>query len=73
MTAARGDAPTLQLASVVPIGTWSKALRDRAVALRDSAETMPPALARAYRRRAAELEFEAWLTDLRRGGTGAAA
>lgn len=74
MTAERGDAtPTLRLIPAVAPTTQTQALRHRAEHLRESARSMHTLLAQAYRRRAAELEFEAWLTDLNRGQADAAA
>ena len=43
-------------------------LHDRATSLRAQAEALPELLARTYRRRAAELELEAWALELRSGG-----
>ena len=63
MTATPSDSATaLRLVPTSAPGPRSKALRERAEGLRDEAEALPSALATAYRRRAAELEFEAWLT-----------
>ena len=59
-------------AATIP-STQSQVLRQRADHLRLSAVGMHDLVAQAYRRRAAELEFEAWLTDLNRVGQGAAA
>lgn len=74
MTAARGDAPsTLRLISAVPTHAQTQVLRQRAEHLRHSADLMHELVAQAYRRRAAELELEAWLTDLNAGAAGAAA
>lgn len=42
-------------------------LRQRAESLREIADTMHELVAQAYRRRAAELELEAWLCELRAG------
>jgi hypothetical protein len=42
-------------------------LRQRAESLRETAATMHELVAQAYRRRAAELEMQAWLTELRAG------
>lgn len=64
MTASSGDTTmTLRLVPTAAPGSRSKALRDRAEGLRDEADALPSALATAYRRRAAELELEAWLTE----------
>ncbi|MEZ5234163.1 MAG: hypothetical protein AB7W59_02360 [Acidimicrobiia bacterium] len=74
MTAARGDAPsTLRLISAVSPNAQTQVLRNRAEHLRHSAGAMHELVAQAYRRRAAELELEAWLTELQRGEAGAAA
>jgi hypothetical protein len=74
MTAARGEASsTLRLISAVPVSAHTQVLRQRAEHLRVSAGGMHSLIAQAYRRRAAELEMEAWLTDLNRGQAGAAA
>ncbi len=74
MTAARGEASsTLRLISAVPTTTAAQVLRHRAEHLRHSAGGMHELVAQAYRRRAAELELEAWLTDLHQGEAGAAA
>ena len=43
-------------------------LHDRATSLRMQAEGLPELLAQTYRRRAAELELEAWALELRSGG-----
>lgn len=42
-------------------------LRQRARSLRDQARFLSPLLANAYRRRASELELEAWLGELQAG------
>jgi hypothetical protein len=42
-------------------------LRTRAESLRRTAESQHELVAQAYRRRAAELELEVWLTQLRAG------
>lgn len=46
----------------------SSVLQDRAASLRSQAEGLPEVLATTYRRRAAELELEAWALELRFGG-----
>jgi hypothetical protein len=46
----------------------STVLHDRAASLRAQADALPELLATTYRRRAAELELEAWATELRAGG-----
>ena len=43
-------------------------LNERAASLRAQAEGLPEVLAQTYRRRASELELEAWATELRAGG-----
>jgi hypothetical protein len=43
-------------------------LHDRAASLRAQADTLPELIARTYRRRASELELEAWALELRSGG-----
>ena len=75
MTAARGDASssTLRLISAVRSASQCQVLRQRADLLRDHAVGMHDLVAQAYRRRASELEFEAWLTELIPGEAGAAA
>jgi CHAD domain-containing protein len=45
----------------------SHVLRQRAVSLRHQAEALTTPLASAYRRRASELEFEAWIAELQAG------
>lgn len=45
-------------------------LKQRAEALRRTADTMHDLVARAYRRRAAELELQAWLTQVKAGLVG---
>jgi hypothetical protein len=42
-------------------------LRQRAQSLRSQAPTLPEVLASAYRRRASELEFESWVSELQAG------
>jgi CHAD domain-containing protein len=42
-------------------------LRERATSLRTQAETLVPVLGATYRRRASELELEAFLTDVAAG------
>ena len=42
-------------------------LRQRADSLRAQSPTLPDVLATAYRRRASELEFEAWVSELQSG------
>lgn len=65
MTAAPGEAPsTLRLISAVTPSAQMQVLRQRAEHLRVTASGMHLLVAQAYRRRAAELEFEAWLTEL---------
>ena len=45
----------------------AKLLRQRAESLRHQAPALPDVLATAYRRRASELEFEAWVSELQSG------
>jgi hypothetical protein len=75
MTAARGDArpTTLRLIETDDSRYQAQALRQRADHLRRTSTTMHSLVAQAYRRRASELEFEAWLTDVRAGQIGGAA
>ena len=75
MTAARGDArlTTLRLIENDAQRCRAEALRQRADHLRRTSTTMHSLVAQAYRRRASELEFEAWLTDVRTGQIGGAA
>lgn len=42
-------------------------LRNRAASLRLQADGLPDLLATTYRRRAAELELQAWVTDVESG------
>ena len=42
-------------------------LRDRAASLRTQAEHLPEVLATTYRRRAAELELQAWVIEIESG------
>jgi hypothetical protein len=43
-------------------------MHERATSLRAQADALPELLAQTYRRRAAELELEAWALELRSGG-----
>jgi hypothetical protein len=45
----------------------SHLLRERAYSLRQQSESLTLPLATAYRRRASELEFEAWVAELQAG------
>ena len=45
----------------------ARTLRQRAVSLRSQAPSLPDAVASAYRRRASELEFESWVSELQAG------
>ena len=45
----------------------SRQLRERAHSLRDQSSALSRPLATAYRRRASELEFEAWISELQAG------
>ncbi len=42
-------------------------LRERATSLRSQADLLPGVLASTYRRRASELELEAWVAELQSG------
>lgn len=61
ITAVKPSTPNLQL--VHAAGT----LRERATSLRVQADSLSAPLATAYRRRASELELEAWLDELQAG------
>ena len=50
------------------IATRVAALSDRAASLRHQADGLPEVLATTYRRRASELELEAFALELRAGG-----
>jgi hypothetical protein len=41
--------------------------RDRAASMRRQAESLPEVLADSYKRRAAELELEAWIAEVQSG------
>ena len=45
----------------------ARTLRQRALSLRSQATSLPDALSSAYRRRASELEFESWVSELQAG------
>jgi hypothetical protein len=45
----------------------AKLMRQRAESLRQQAPSLPDVLATAYRRRASELEFESWVSELQSG------
>ena len=45
----------------------ARTLRQRAESLRSQAPSLPDVLATAYRRRASELEFESWVSELQAG------
>ena len=45
----------------------ARLMRQRAQSLRHQAPALPDALATAYRRRASELEFESWVSELQSG------
>ena len=49
------------------LATQAKMLRQRAESLRHQAPALPDILATAYRRRASELEFESWVSELQAG------
>ncbi len=61
ITAVHTDTPNQALVKV------AHSLRERARSLRVQAESLSAPLAAAYRRRASELEMEAWLDDLTAG------
>ena len=60
------DIDTLTLVDAELLGL-SQNLRDRAAGLRTQALALDPVLATTYRRRAAELELEAWVAELQSG------
>jgi hypothetical protein len=45
----------------------ARTLRDRAGSLRQQSTSLPEILADSYRRRAAELELEAWIAEVQSG------
>lgn len=45
----------------------ARTLRQRAQSLRTQAASLPDVLGTAYRRRASELEFESWVSELQAG------
>ena len=45
----------------------ARATRDRATSMRRQAEGLPEVLADSYKRRAAELELEAWIAEVQSG------
>jgi hypothetical protein len=45
----------------------ARQFRQRAESLRSQAASLSPVLGTAYRRRASELEFEAWVSELQSG------
>ena len=49
------------------LATQAKMLRQRAESLHHQAPALPDILATAYRRRASELEFESWVSELQAG------
>ena len=53
------------ITDIAPKTSTVSALRSRADALRETARTLPDPVARAYARRAAELELQAWATEIR--------
>jgi hypothetical protein len=55
---------TLRPAQPDPAAAQARGLRKRATSLRTQAEHLEPVLATAYRRRASELELEAFLVAL---------
>lgn len=60
-TTVRSPAPDPRLVEAAHV------LRDRARSLRSQAESLGEPLATTYRRRASELELEAWLDELTAG------
>jgi hypothetical protein len=74
MTAARGEVTPIPLQLIAPQDDDRvAALQQRAEHLRCAAMTMHSLVAQAYRRRASELELEAWLWTMRSGAADAAA
>lgn len=65
--ASRSMAPTLTIISSDGPDEGVQALKQRAVALRRRADDVHVLVGQAYRRRAAELELQAWLTQVRAG------
>ena len=45
----------------------ARTLRQRALSLRSQAPSLPDVVGFAYRRRASELEFESWVSELQAG------
>ena len=64
-----GEAPSTPLTVISSDGLAGNVtqLRNRAASLRRTADGQHEVVAQAYRRRAAELELEVWLTQLRSG------
>jgi hypothetical protein len=63
-----GDQMTTTLDHTDAIDTEAaELLRSRAASLRAQADALPELLATTYRRRAAELELQAWVTDVESG------
>ena len=64
-----GEAPSTNLTVISSDGLAANVtqLRNRAASLRRTAEMQHEMVAQAYRRRAAELELQVWLTQLRAG------
>jgi hypothetical protein len=62
-----GTKPVRGMPGVVDLRLIERAdlLRERAEQLRDQADHLDPVLATTYRRRAAELELEAWANEVR--------
>lgn len=68
--------PRMTPTCITPMGMTPEStarLRGRAGHLRSTSVGMHAVVAQAYRRRASELEFEAWLTEVCSGQAGAAA
>ena len=77
MKGARSETETIDLSIISPTTAATSSnspadeaadlLKRRAESLRRTADTMHQFVGQAYRRRAAELELQAWLTQLRAG------
>ncbi|MDZ7731992.1 MAG: hypothetical protein U5R31_01795 [Acidimicrobiia bacterium] len=63
-----GDTETLEQEIVDPeLTVLARTLRDRAGSLRRQADALGDLLRETYRRRAAELELEAWIAEVQSG------
>ena len=67
MNAAHGNIDELAVFVTTDPQVSGRVLRHRAESLRRMSDGMHELVAQAYRRCAAELELEAWLTDARNG------